>query len=71
MESADYYYGAKVYLYEWNNDYFYWIFIPLSSCWMCEFYDYKGVKPAWTQSLIDDFQKNARQVKIIWERDQI
>jgi len=69
MESDDFYYGAKVYLYEWNNASYYWIFVPLSSCMMCEFYDYNGDKLAWTQTLVDDFQKNARQVRIIWERD--
>ena len=71
MESADYYFGTTIYLYEWQNAFHYWISIPISSCMMCEFYNYKGDKQVWTQSNSDDFQKNARRIKIIWQRDKI
>jgi hypothetical protein len=68
MESADYYVGTIVYAYEWNNEYYYLISIGLSSCVMCEFYNYQGVKVEWTQEKIDDFQKNGKRIKVIWER---
>jgi len=71
MDTIDYYFGTKIYLYEWHNDYYYWISIPISSCMMCEFYNYAGEKHVWTQSNSDDFQKNARRIKIIWQRDNI
>ena len=71
METADYYVGTTVYAYEWNNEYYYLISIWLSSCAMCEFYNYQGVKVEWTQEKIDDFQKNAKRIKIVWQRDII
>jgi hypothetical protein len=71
MDTADYYVGTTVYLYEWNNEHYYLISIPLSSCIMCEFYNYQGVKSVWTQDNIDDFQKNAKRIKIVWQRDLI
>jgi hypothetical protein len=71
METADYYVGTTVYAYEWNNEYYYLISIGLSSCAMCEFYNYQGVKVEWTQEKIDDFQKNAKRIKVVWQRDII
>lgn len=71
MDTTDYYFGTKVYLYEWNSDYYYWISIPVSSCMMCEFYSYQGEKQVWTQNNSDDFQKNAKRIKIIWQRDNL
>jgi len=68
METADYYAGTTVYAYEWNDEYYYLISIGLSSCAMCEFYNYQGVKVVWTQEKIDDFQKNGNRIKVVWER---
>ena len=68
METADYYVGTTVYAYEWNNEYYYWISIGLSSCMMCEFYNYRGVKFEWTQEKSADFQKNAKRIKVVWQR---
>lgn len=71
METAVNYAGTVVYAYEWNNEYYYLISIGLSSCAFCEFYDYQGVKIVWTSDKIDDFQKNAKMIKIVWQRDII
>jgi len=69
MGTDFYYVGTIVYAYEWNNEYFYLISIPLSSCIMCEFYNYEGEKVEWTQEKIDDFQKNGKRIKVVWQRD--
>lgn len=71
METAADYVGTTVYAYDWNKEYYYLISIGFSSCAMCEFYNYQGVKVEWTQELIDDFQKNAKRIKIVWQRDII
>jgi hypothetical protein len=71
METPAEYAGTVVYAYEWNNEYYYLISLPFSSCVMCEFYNYQGVKVEWTQEKIDDFQKNAKRIKIVWQRDII
>jgi hypothetical protein len=68
METPAYYVGTVVYAYEWNKDYYYLISIGLSSCAMCEFYDYQGVKVEWTNDKIADFQKNSKRLKVVWER---
>ncbi|MGB8490909.1 MAG: hypothetical protein WCE64_07605, partial [Bacteroidales bacterium] len=59
--------GTTVYLYEWNHEYYYLVSVPLSSCYMCEFYNYDGIKFEWTQNAIEDFGKNARRIKIVWQ----
>lgn len=71
MDTADYYFGTTVYLYEWYNEYYYYVSIPLSSCMMCEFYSYDGVKFVWTKDNSVDFQKNAKRIKVVWQRDLI
>jgi hypothetical protein len=68
METTDYYIGTIVYAYEWNKEYYYLISPPLSSCYLCEFYNYDGVKYVWTSETSDDFQKNAKMIKIVWQR---
>jgi hypothetical protein len=69
MDTANYYFGTKVFLYEWHNEFYYWISVPLSSCMMCEFYNYQGEKYIWTADKSTDFQKNARRLKEVWHRD--
>jgi hypothetical protein len=71
MDTNDYYFGTTIYLYKWNKDYYYWISIPVSSCIMCEFYNYSGEKFVWTQENIDDFQKNSKKIRTVWQRDKI
>ena len=71
METPVEYAGTVVSAYEWNNEYYYLISLPLSSCGMCEFYNYQGLKVEWTQDKIDDFPKNAKRIKIVWQRSII
>jgi hypothetical protein len=68
METPGYYAGTNVYAYEWNKEYYYLISPSLSSCILCEFYNYQGVKFVWTVEKSADFQKNAKMIKIIWQR---
>jgi predicted nucleic-acid-binding Zn-ribbon protein len=71
METPAQYSGTTVFAYKWDKNNYYFIQIPLSNCGMCEFYDYQGVKIVWTSDKIDDFQKNARMIKIVWQRDMV
>ncbi len=68
METVEYYAGTTVSAYEWNKEYYYLISPPLSSCIMCEFYTYNGLKFEWTPDKSADFQKNAKMIKIVWQR---
>ena len=68
MENLPYYAGTSVSAYKWDREYYYLISIPLSSCAMCEFYDYQGEKFTWSDDKITDFQKNSKRLKVVWER---
>ena len=63
------YAGTTVYVYKWDKNYYYFIQIPLQNCGMCEFYNYQGVKYAWTNEKLADFQKNGKMIKIVWQRE--
>jgi hypothetical protein len=71
METPAEYAGTTVYAYKWDNNYYYFIQIPLQNCGMCEFYNYQGVKYVWTSEKLGYFQKNAKMIKIVWQRDII
>src|SRR4030042_2776752 len=61
MSTNHYYYGTKVYRYEWNGEFTYHIMIPISSCAYCELYDQDGNKIQITDDdLFSDFQQNRR-----------
>lgn len=68
MDTAIYYHGTVVTLYKWTNQYYYLLTIPLSSCIMCDFYDYQGIKFIWTSDKSEDFQKNAIKIKDVWSQ---
>ena len=68
METSADYAGTIVYGYEWNSDYYYLISIASSSCAMCEFYSYQGVKVDWADDKVADFQKNGKEIKVVWQR---
>jgi hypothetical protein len=68
MDTARYYQGTDVTLYKWTNQYYYLFHIPFSSCMVCDFYNYKGVKFIWTDGKYEDFLKNAEKIRIVWSR---
>jgi hypothetical protein len=69
LEGSAFHIGASVTLYKWNNEYYYHIINPISSCMFCDFYDYAGNKFEWTTELSGDFQKNAKMVMVVWSGD--
>ena len=71
METPAEYAGITVYAYKWDSNYYYFIQIPLQNYGMCEFYNYQGAKYTWTDEKFTDFQKNAKMIKIVWQRDII
>jgi hypothetical protein len=69
MDTAYNYAGASVYLYKWNEEYYYHILNPISSCMFCEVYNYDGVKIVWTDQTFNDFINNGEKLETIWHRD--
>lgn len=70
MDTSMYYKGTVVTMYKWTNEYFYLFSIPLSSCIMCDFYNYLGDKYLWSDDKLSDFQKNAIKIKIVWSEKE-
>jgi len=62
------YFGAKIYRYEWKDNFIYHIMIPISSCAYCEVYKQSGTKFEFKDdSTFQDFLNNRRNGIIIWE----
>jgi len=63
------YFGTKVYRYEWNSKFTYYIMIPISSCAYCEVYDKNGIKIQFVNDeMFSDFIKNKKNEVLVWER---
>jgi hypothetical protein len=63
-----YYFGTKVYRYEWNEQYIYHFSIPASSCVYCEVYEQNGKKIQFTnKEVISDFEQNKRNKVLVWD----
>lgn len=60
--------GIVIYIYVWNGDYYYQVSNPISSCLFCEMYDYSGARVTWTDEEFEDFTKNGKRIKAIWEK---
>lgn len=60
--------GTTVYAYHWKGTYFYHIMNPISSCALCEFYSYSGTLYQFEPDDYDDFNENAKMVKVVWEK---
>ncbi|HLN21075.1 MAG TPA: hypothetical protein VK213_08305 [Bacteroidales bacterium] len=60
--------GIVIYAYKWNEEYYYQVSNPISSCIYCEMYDYSGVKVNWTDAEFNDFLSNGKRIKAVWEK---
>jgi hypothetical protein len=60
--------GIIVYAYKWNEDYYYNVSNPISSCMFCELYNYQGDKPNWTDDEFSDFALNSKLIKAVWSK---
>ena len=62
------YFGSKVYRYKWNNNYTFYIMIPISSCAYCDVYDQNGNKIKFTNdTMFNDFVNNKKNEVLVWE----
>ena len=69
-DTANFYYGTKVYRYSWNQVIIYYFSIPLSSCMYCELYDQNGNKvQIVNDAMLQDFLKNRKDEILIWQRN--
>lgn len=60
--------GIVIYAYRWNEEYYYYISNPISSCMYCEIYDYTGTKVTWTNDEFEDFITNGKRIKAVWQK---
>lgn len=67
-----YYFGTKVYRYEWNEEYVYHIKIPISSCMYCELFDDNGSKVQFTDNERSaDFAINKKNETLVWQWENL
>jgi len=60
--------GIIIYAYKWNQDYYYYVLNPISSCMYCEIYDYSGTKITLTDEKFIDFTTNSKRIKAVWQK---
>jgi hypothetical protein len=66
MENDIYYAGSTLYRYQWDEDFYYEITIPLSSCAYCDVYDENGDKVDWGNADLNDYLENRTDQLLIW-----
>jgi hypothetical protein len=60
--------GIVIYAYKWNDNYYYYVSNPISSCMYCDIYDYSGVKVTWTDDELLDFTTYGNRIKAVWQK---
>jgi hypothetical protein len=60
--------GYVIWGYKWNEEYYYVVYNLISSCLYCETYDYSGTRVTWNDDEFEDFLKNGKQIKTVWEK---
>ncbi len=60
--------GISIYAYKWNENYYYRVSNPISSCLYCDMYDYSGARLTWTDDEFKDFETNGKLIKAVWEK---
>lgn len=67
MENSPYYWGTIVYRHTWRGIYTYHIVIPVSSCSVCDVYNYWGGKIKFSSDLeSQQYLKDRYDERIIW-----
>lgn len=66
LETNDFYWGSKIYEYEWKSSLYYYLEIPLSSCEFCTIYDKNGNTVDWKVENMNDYIKNRKKERIVW-----
>ena len=60
--------GIVIDAYKWNEEYYYHVSNPISSCLFCVIYDYSGAKVTWTDDEFEDFITNGKRIKAVWQK---
>ncbi len=65
-QNDPHYWGTIVYRNIWHNRYYYYFFVPISSCAFCEVYEYSGNKVDWHKNDIMDYSNNRKDETIVY-----
>lgn len=60
--------GIVIYAFKWNEEYYYYVSNPISSCMYCEIYNYAGVKITLKDDEFLDFTTNGKRIKAVWQK---
>lgn len=70
LEDGPSYGGIKINIFLWNNEYYYHILNPISSCMFCELFSYQGEKIVWAEGMLNDFFENGKFIVCIWKHNE-
>lgn len=60
--------GIVINAFKWNEEYYYHVSNPISSCAYCDVYDYAGERVIWTDDKFLDFVDNGKLIRVVWEK---
>jgi len=66
IEDDPAYFGGTITRYEWKIKYYYDVFVPSRSCYICEVYNQYGELMVWNDSLAIDFNNNRKNGFVVW-----
>ena len=67
LEANDSYWGSRIYRHDWKSEYYYHLFIPLSSCAYCNVYKENGQDVNWKLENIEEYVAERDNEVIVWE----
>lgn len=66
IKDDPYYAGTVIYSHDWNNEKYYHIIIPVSSCGYCDLYNSSGEKMDLTNFDLNDYIQNRTNEMFVW-----
>ena len=66
IEDNESYWGSKIYRHKYENEFYYHLEVPVSSCAYCDLYEFYGDKVSWSTNEIEEYLSNRKEEKIIW-----
>lgn len=66
IQNDEFYVGSKIYRHQYENEFYYHLEIPLSSCAFCNLYEFNGDQVIWSHEELEDYLKSREKEKIVW-----
>jgi hypothetical protein len=67
IEDNPFYRNGIIYLYQWEEYYYYDVISPYRSCIVCEVYYSSGELVSWENESVAEYIANRKRIKIVWQ----